>query len=120
MPALHRSSAKVPYNILNDHDLFDDSSEVNPTAGLKTHMRLRDRFVDRLSIMATATVNLEEHGSQDSMNVHFTRNSGSAQCRIEVDDDLQLFLDSIKPALSSIAIHRNGMLAHYPFGFVFN
>ncbi|KAF2818499.1 hypothetical protein CC86DRAFT_336907 [Ophiobolus disseminans] len=107
MPGRHHFATKMSQPIHTEHDLFDDSTGIIPTAGLKTPLKLRDRFLNRLSEMTVATATLDEQGSQDTIDIKLSRKTRSDQCRIELDTELRQFLDSMQHSLPIISTHHN-------------
>jgi hypothetical protein len=105
MSLRHQPTAKQ-YNTFDKEDMTDDSSGTIPTLGLKTPLRLRDRFCSRLSRMTAASVQI---GENESMAIHLSRHGRSNQPRVELDDELGNFLQSMEQTMPIISAYPNGM-----------
>jgi hypothetical protein len=95
--------------------LFDDATSAIPTVGLKTPLRLRDRFAYRLSSMASATVAVDNEGTQNAIVIRLPRKSSSDQSPIELDNELRRFLHTLEESLVAISTHPTSMFAPHLF-----
>ncbi|KAH7089476.1 hypothetical protein FB567DRAFT_466545 [Paraphoma chrysanthemicola] len=90
--------------------MTDDSANTIPTLGLKTTLRLRDRFCSRLSRLVTAAVDLNEHQNQASMIINLSRREYPDQPRLKLDDELHRFVKIMEhnmPLISRYLTHTD-------------